>query len=122
MTIKGWRWTWGVLAMFLLAPGLAAAADRLTIGVLAASAADLATTQWGMAPGVHDVNPIINGPTSATLVKVGATAGVLLLDRELKRRGHKRASKVLKITTIVVWGSAAAWNTRQALQHRGSSR
>ncbi len=111
-----------VLALILFAASFAAAADPLTLGVLAASAADLVTTQWGFAagaPGVHDINPLINGPTSATLVKVGATAGVLLLDREFRRRGHKRASKVLKIGAIVVWGSAAAWNFRQARRQGG---
>jgi len=116
-----WRATWHTLAtvglaLLLLAPGpRAQAADALTIGVLGASVADLATTQWAFAavPGARDVNPLVRGPVSAVVVKAGMTAGVLLLDREFKRRGHPRAGKVLKIAPIVVWGGCAAWNVHQ---------
>ena len=96
----------------------AQAADALTVGVLGAAVADLATTNWAFAagPGVRDVHPLVNGPTSAVLVKASATAGLFLIDRELKRRSHRRASKVLKISAIVVWGGCAAWNVRQIQQ------
>jgi hypothetical protein len=110
-----------LLLAALLFPGAgpAQAADALTLGVLGASTADLATTQWAFAtvPGAHDANPLVRGPASAMLVKAATTAGVLLLDRELQKRGHRRAGKVLKIAAIVVWGSCAAWNVRQARRH-----
>jgi hypothetical protein len=94
--------------------------NLLTLGVLGAGAADLATTEWALAtvPGARDANPLVRGPASAVVVKLGMTAGVLLLDRELKRRGHPRAGKVLKIAAIVVWGSCAAWNARQVARAR----
>jgi hypothetical protein len=89
--------------------------------VLGASAADLGTTQWAFAtvPGARDANPLVRGPASAVVVKVATTAGVLLLDRELRKRGHRRAGKVLKIAAIVVWGGCAAWNARQVARHGG---
>jgi hypothetical protein len=99
----------------LLFPGVTRAADTLTLGVFGAAAADIGTTQWAFAtvPGAHDANPLVRGPSSAMLVKAGTTAGVLLLDRELQKRGHRRAGKVIKIAAIVVWGGCAAWNARQ---------
>jgi hypothetical protein len=108
----------------LLFPGAmpAGAADGLTLGVLGVGAADLATTQWAFAtvPGAHDANPLVRGPASAVVVKAGTTAGVLLLDRELRRRGHRRAGRVLKVAAIVVWGGCAAWNARQVARHGGA--
>jgi len=100
--------------------GAARELDLLTLGVLGAGAADLATTEWALAtvPGARDVNPLVRGPASAVVVKLGMTAGVLLLDREFKRRGHPRAGRVLKVATIVVWGSCAAWNARQVARAR----
>jgi len=92
--------------------------------VLGAAAADLATTELGLAtiPGarVRDANPLVRGPVSAVVVKAGMTAGVLLLDREMRRRGHPRAGKVLKIAAIVTWGGCAAWNARQIARHGGA--
>lgn len=106
------------LALCHVAP--ARSADALTVGVLGAAAADLVTTRWAFAtvPGARDVNPMIQGPASALAVKAGMTAGVLLLDREFQKRGHRRASKVLKIAAIVTWGSCAVWNARQVRQRR----
>lgn len=109
--------------LWALAPAPAAASDDvLTKGVLAAAAADLATTQWAFAsiPGARDANPLIQGPGSAAAVKIGMAAGVLLLDRELQRRGNRKAAKVLKVATIVAWGSCAAWNLHQL--RRGGGR
>jgi hypothetical protein len=102
--------------------GAARDLDLLTLGVVGAGAADLATTEWALAtvPGARDANPLVRGPASAVVVKLGMTAGVLLLDREFRRRGHPRAGKVLKIATIVVWGGCAAWNARQVARHGGA--
>ena len=96
--------------------------DLLTLGVIGAGAADLATTEWAFAtvPGADDANPMVRGPASAVLVKASMTAGVLLLDREFKRRGHLRAGKVLKVAAIVAWGGCAAWNARQVARHGGA--
>jgi hypothetical protein len=97
----------------------APAADRLDLGLYAAASADLITTRiaFKTIPGVRDANPAIQGPTSALAVKAAATGGVLLLDRHLRRTGHPRAAKVLKITAIVAWGTCAAWNARQIAKH-----
>ena len=102
--------------------GAARELDLLTLGVLGAGAADLATTEWAFAtvPGAHDANPMVRGPASAVVVKLGMTAGALLIDREFRRRGHPRAGKVVKIAAIVVWGSCAAWNARQLARHGGA--
>jgi hypothetical protein len=92
----------------------------LTLGVIGAAAADLATVEWGFAtvPGAQDMNPLVRGPASAVLVKVGTTAGVLLLDREFRRNGWPRAAKVLKIAAIVAWGWGTTQNVRQIARAR----
>ena len=106
--------------ILVLAASSAPAADRLDLGLYAAAAADLGTTTFAFKtiPGVRDANPAIHGPTSALAVKAAATGGVLLLDRHLRRTGHPRAAKVLKIAAIVTWGTCAAWNMRQIQKHR----
>lgn len=108
------RWS-SVALLLLLLPKPASAADALDVAVMAAAGADLTTSVWAFRtmPGAHDANPMIQGAGSAAAVKLGATAGVLLLDREFKRRGHRRASKVLRVAAVVAWGSCAAWNVRQ---------
>lgn len=107
---------WSSLALALVLLPAGASADVLRNAVIGAAAADLATTHWGLAtvPGARDANPLIRGHASAVMVKAGATAGVLLLDRELRKRGHRRAGKVLKVAAVITWGSLAAWNVRQA--------
>ena len=108
------------LFLLTLSASSAQAADRLDLGLYAAAAADLATTTLAFKtiPGARDANPAIHGPTSALAVKAASTAAILLMDRHLKRTGHPRAAKVLKIAAIVVWGTCAAHNARQIANHR----
>jgi hypothetical protein len=108
-----------LLFLGLLAASSAQSADRLDLGLYAAATADLATTTiaFKVLPGARDANPAVHGPTSAIAVKAASTAAILLMDRHLKRTGHPRAAKVLKITAIVAWGTCAAWNARQIAKH-----
>lgn len=104
---------WCRLALVLALLPAASSADGLRLGVLGVATADLAMTHVGLSAGGRDLNPMVRGHGSAVAVKAGMTMGVLLLDREFRRRGHDRGAKVLKVATIIVWGSCAAWNMRQ---------
>lgn len=80
-----------------------------------ASAADLVTTEMALRqPGMSEANPFLRSTGGRLAVKGLATAGVIGVHRELKRRKKNRAAKILAISAIAVWSGAAVNNAVRA--------
>jgi len=103
--------------IFLLVPLLPAAApaDTLDALVVTSAAADLATTEWALSkPGLHEANPLLQGPAQRALFKTAGTVAILGMSRYLERRGHRNWSRAVRIIAIVGWSGAAINNAVRA--------
>lgn len=113
---------WGARVCFFLA-GLPlilatvlsdrACADTLDVLVVTSGVADLVTTEVALRrPGVVEGNPAMREPAARVALKGAAVAGVLGMTRHLEKHGHRRASKVFRILTVVGWSGVALHNVR----------
>ena len=82
------------------------------VGMFAASAADIATTEWGLSQGLHEGNPAASqrGLRLATHV-VGPAALYWASDR-LVRTGKPKLALGLRIGLMVAYSYAAIHNAR----------
>lgn len=84
------------------------------------SLADMATTEWALTkPGLAEGNPFMQEPVVRIGLKTVGTAGVIALTHHLKKKGKKRAAKILGITACVLWGGAAVHNAIQIRRNGG---
>jgi hypothetical protein len=88
-------------------------ASEVAVGL--AGSVDLATTEVMLRRGGYaEANPVMASNTGGRiLLKVGATATVIAVSRELRRHGKPRAAKILCWTAAGIWLGAAAWNAHQ---------
>ena len=78
-----------------------------------ASAADVATTEWGLMRGAEEANPLMRDRLIRITSKTAVTAGFVALHRHFDHRGERRKAKAVVIVACVVWGGVAAWNAAQ---------
>ena len=92
-----------------------ACADTLDGLVITSAAVDLATTEWALGqPGMHEANPLLQGPPERALVKTAATVAVVAGGRYLERHGHRNWSRGVRIGIVVLWSGAAVNNAIRA--------
>jgi hypothetical protein len=96
-----------------LSAGLCAQAmcDGFEVGMVAASAADLASTEYSLRtnPRVIEGNPLLRDQGARIAFKLAGTVALVYVYRNLKTR-HPTAAKLLAISVIVSWSMLTAWN------------
>ena len=106
----------GFLSLFAAIPAQADVLDGLLVG---SAVADLYTTERGLRmPGLYERNPVMANPVARVGVKGAVLALTLASAHELKRAGHPRASRVVKIAVIALWSGAAVNNAIQIRRAR----
>src|SRR3990167_4419556 len=103
------------LVLALLLSAQAVQADRLELGVLAASVADLASTEYGIrsCSACYESNPLLRSTGSRAAIKAASGALVIVGTRKLAET-HPKAAKALKVGLIVLYSGATANNLRRA--------
>lgn len=86
--------------------------SEMAVGL--AASADLATTEIALRrPGFEEANPFMQEPAVRVLSKALVATAVVAGSRQLRKKGHRNAAKVLCWTAVGLWLGAAAWNTHQ---------
>lgn len=111
------RWSNLVVGLALAAGLLAApasAGDWLERGMLAASAADLLSTEHMLrtCPGCYERNPLGSDTGSRVALKVASGALVVAVNRKVAKK-HPKAAKVFYAVLIGVYSGATIHNLRQ---------
>ena len=103
------------LVLALLLSAQAAQADRLELGVLTASMADLASTECGIrsCSACYESNPLLRSTGSRAAFKAASGAVVIVGTRKLAKTNPK-AARFLKVGLIVLYSGATANNLRRA--------
>jgi hypothetical protein len=96
---------------------------RLGMGMFAASASDVASTEWGLArAGLHERNPAMRNRTLRLTLHVAAPALVWYATEKLREQGRPRLAFWARVGVIVAYGLAAAHNIRLSSGARASQR
>jgi len=92
--------------------------DALGFLLIAFASSDILSTEillLNNPQGFYEANPLLPSPQIRIPVKIGVTAFVWWGTEKL-RRDHPKKALALRIATVALWGSATAWNLRQALE------
>lgn len=114
----------GVGAALLLVASLARC-DTLDVLVGVSTAADLGSTEWALSrpvpPGwtIREGNPVMASQGVRMGLKTAGTVGILIASHKLSSTGHKRASRVLRWSAVVVFSGLAVNNALQARRMGG---
>jgi hypothetical protein len=93
-------------------------ASALSLGMVAASSADLVTTELALRrPGLREANPMLSQPIPRYGLKLLGTAAALGVRHELQRRGKHEAAKWFGIGVVILFAGAATNNVIQARRH-----
>jgi len=85
------------------------------VGMFAASAGDLATTEWGLSqPGVYEANPLAGNRSVRFTAHVLVPAAVWWTTKRLHENGHDRAALWVRIAVTAAYGYAVMHNLRTA--------
>lgn len=103
---------WLILCLVFLA-GPAVAGDWLERGVLAASAADMLSTEHMLAncSTCYERNPLAQSTGSRVALKVASGALVTVVNRKIERK-HPKAAKVFRVVLIGLYAGATIHNMR----------
>lgn len=82
-------------------------------GMVAASAADLATTEWGLSRGLREANPLASDRGVRLLHHVAAPAAVWWTTERLRRSGRTKLAVSLRIALMAAYGYAAFHNAHR---------
>jgi hypothetical protein len=94
----------------LMAPARACG-DTLDALVVGSAAADIWTTERALQqPGTVEANPMLQTPGTRIGAKAFGTVAILAGAKVLEHKGHKRASRVVKVVVILAWSGAAVNN------------
>ena len=89
--------------------------QTLGVGMFAASAGDLASTEWGLGrPGVYEANPLASNRTVRLSTHVLVPAAVWWTTRRLHRDGHEKTALWIRIAVTAAYGYAVMHNLRTA--------
>lgn len=81
------------------------------MGMFAASAADVATTEWGLRhPGLDEGNPLVSNRSFRMAAHIAAPAAVWWTTERIHKSGHRRLALILRIGLMAAYGYAAARN------------
>lgn len=82
------------------------------VGMFAASAADIATTEWGLSQGLHEANPAASQRGLRLATHVVGPAVVYWASERLVRTGKPKLALGLRVALMVAYSYAAIHNTR----------
>ena len=90
------------------------------VGLGLAASADLATTEVLLRRGGYaESNPFMATNTGTRVaMKLVATAAVVGVTRELRKKGKNRAANILCWSAASLWAGAALWNLNQSRRTR----
>jgi hypothetical protein len=81
--------------------------------MFAASAGDVATTEWGLAqPGIYEGNPVSTHRGVRIATHVVAPAVVWWTTEEMHKRGRKKLAFAIRIGLMIAYSYATAHNLR----------
>ena len=85
------------------------------VGMFAASAGDLVTTEWGLRqPGIYEANPLAGNRGVRLTAHVLVPAAVWWTTKRLHEDGHDRAALWVRIAVTAAYGYAVMHNLRTA--------
>jgi hypothetical protein len=85
------------------------------IGMFAASAGDLASTEWGLSqPGIYEANPVVGHRGVRLTAHALVPAAVWFTTKRLHEDGHDRAALWVRIAVTAAYGYAVMHNLRTA--------
>jgi hypothetical protein len=102
-----------------LAAGVSLPADSSPIfefsgvGLFASSAADFATTEWGLSRGLQEGNPVASQRGIRLVHHVVGPAAVYWTTERLQRSGRTKLALGLRIALMAAYSYAAVHNLRQ---------
>ena len=83
------------------------------VGMFAASAGDIATTEWGLSqPGIYEANPASTQRGVRIATHVVAPAIVWWTTEKMHKQGRKKLALAIRIGLMVAYSYAAAHNLR----------
>ena len=87
---------------------------ELFIALWLAQGADVATTVYGLNHGCREINPLLAGRSTSTLiaVKTGTTMAISVIAWK-HRSHHPKTTKMILWTGIIAGVGAATWNMTQ---------
>ena len=85
------------------------------VGMFAASAGDLASTEWGLSqPGVYEANPLASNRGIRVSTHVLVPVAVWWTTKHLHKNGHDKAALWVRIAVTAAYGYAVMHNLRTA--------
>jgi hypothetical protein len=85
------------------------------VGMFAASAGDLATTEWGLTkPGIYETNPLATNRGARVTAHVLVPAVVYWTTSKMRKNGHRKAALWVRIAVTAAYGYAVMHNLRTA--------
>lgn len=82
------------------------------VGMFAASASDIATTEWGLSQGLHEANPAASQRGLRLATHVVGPAVVYWASERLVRTGKPKLALGLRVALMVAYSYAAIHNAR----------
>lgn len=82
-------------------------------GMVALSAADLSTTEWGLSRGLAEANPVASSRGLRVLHHVAGPAAVWYTTEKLKQTGRTKLALGLRIGLMAAYGYAALHNAQR---------
>lgn len=82
-------------------------------GMVAASAADLMTTEWGLSRGLSEGNPVASGRGLRIATHVVGPAAVWWTTERLEQSGRPKLALSLRIALMAAYSYAAIHNVRK---------
>ena len=87
----------------------------LGVGMFAASAGDLATTEWGLnQPGIYEANPLAGNRGARVSAHVLVPVAVWWTTKRLHKNGHDKTALWVRIAVTAAYGYAVMHNLRTA--------
>lgn len=87
----------------------------LGVGMFAASAGDLASTEWGLGrPGIYEANPLASNRNVRLSTHLVVPAAVWWTTKRLHQDGHEKAALWIRIAVTAAYGYAVMHNLRTA--------
>ena len=85
------------------------------LSMFAASAGDIATTEWGLSrPGIYEANPFVGNRGVRLSTHALVPVAVWWTTKRLHRDGHDRAALWVRIAVTAAYGYAVMHNLRTA--------